>query len=163
MPPRKNKSFIEVVSGLPFLTSLKKLEFYPPFYLMGVKFLHVSKDSRKLHARLPLKWYSRNLNGTMFGGNMASLADPLPAVMCGIIFPGTTVWSKEVHIEFIRPGSTDLDMYIEITDAHIEKIRKDLDESGRSDPEFTFYYFDKSGTKVAKVRNVASVRKNKKV
>lgn len=158
----KKKSFIELFAEFPGLQTMKALEMYPPFFLMGVKFPYVAIDHTSLTAVLPLKWYSKNLNGTMFGGNMASLADPLPAVMCGKIFKNTTVWSKKIEIEFLRPGATDLEMKIFITPEQIATIGEELEQKGRANPQFEFFFMDKQGKKVARVLNTAAVILNQK-
>ncbi len=137
----------------------RKLAFYPPFLFMGAKIIEASPDYRKLRVHLPLRWYGRNHYGTMFGGFMASLADPLPAILCQKIFPGVEVWTKKMSIDFIRPGRTDLELQITITDEHMRTITDDLSRSGRSRPTFHCKYVDKTGETVALVENTVSLRK----
>src|SRR3989338_2110371 len=52
-------------------------EKYPPFWVMGVKFLELDPLWNKVRVRLPLTTFTRNANGFMFGGSQACLADPI--------------------------------------------------------------------------------------
>jgi len=139
----------------------KLLELYPPFLFMGVKIPEVSKDNRKLRATMPLRWYARNIHGTMFGGFMCALADPLPALMCARIFPNLEVWTKACCVEFIRPAKGLLILDIEITEQDVAIIGKELDEKGKITYAFEFSFRDKKGEEIAKVKNTVFLRKLK--
>lgn len=155
---------------MKFLTWLKKtnlikdhhkLSLYPPFFMMGARFAKVSDDYRSVSVHLPLRWYARNHYGTMFGGFMSALADPIPALLCQKLFPGTEVWTQKLSLHFIRPGRSDLELKINFTQEEIDSIQKDLTEHGRSRPKFVFYYYDNNGQKIAEIENIVSIKKRK--
>lgn len=157
---------VNVIGGLSELSKkmkgtrlLKMLELYPPFFFMGVKIKRVSKDYRELDALLPLRWFGKNGHGTMFGGFMCSLSDPLAALMCGRIFPGNEVWTKANCVEFLRPGRSDLLLSIRITDEDVAKIGESLEAAGKASHVFEFSFRDREGTEVARVRNTVHVRR----
>ncbi|MDX8408089.1 MAG: hypothetical protein R8L58_06880, partial [Mariprofundaceae bacterium] len=76
---RRRKSNVHLLGRLKFLSPKRRLELYPPFWLMRVKVLELPEDCRRIRIKLPLNWLSANGAGNMFGGYQASLADPLPA------------------------------------------------------------------------------------
>ncbi|MEW6055770.1 MAG: DUF4442 domain-containing protein [Bdellovibrionota bacterium] len=143
------------------LPEYKILEWYPPFLFMGVKIKSVSSDYRKLHAQLPLRWYGKNLHGTMFGGFMAAASDPIASLLCGKIFPGLEVWAQNHCIDFLRPGQGTLDLKVEVTDSDVAQIREALKTQGKVSHVFEFYFTDHSGGKIARVRNTVYLRVNR--
>ena len=70
------------LSRLRFIPARKRLEWYPPFFVMRIRVLELSDDWRRVRIRLPLNGFSRNPGGVMFGGYQASLADPIAALAC---------------------------------------------------------------------------------
>ena len=152
---------VDALKRFKFLPPEKLLELYPPFLFMGVKVKSVSPDHRKLHVVLPLRWYGRNMYGTMFGGFMCAVTDPLPALLCGQIFPGHEVWTKANFVEFLRPATSLLHIKIEITDADVERIESELSREGRSSPVFEFFFRDREGRDIAFCRNTVFIRRRK--
>lgn len=157
----RNLSTVDVLTAADFLSDTKKLELYPPFLFMGVKVLKVTEDFRQLTVRLPLRWYGRNHHSTMFGGFMASLADPMPALLCSKLFPHCDTWTKRMSITFLRPGRTDLELRVEITPEQIAAIQKELDETGSATPQFEFFYWDEKNRRIARVKNIVAMKKRK--
>lgn len=121
------------LSWLPFS---RRIELYPPFWLMGVKVLNWSDDSTSIRIRLPLNWKSKNMGNSIFGSNQASLADPIAPLACSRIFTDYDVWTRKLVVDFQRPGSTDLELRFDFSDAQMEAIRQELAEKGRSNPVF---------------------------
>lgn len=150
-------TFIQVLRKLGF-SNTKLLEWFPPFKFMGFKIRSVSADYRRFEATLPLRWYGLNLHGTMFGGFMASATDPLPAILCGRIFPDHECWTRKHCIDFLKPGVTRLTIKIEITDEDLAEIRKQLKDRGRATHAFEFDLTDPSGTAIAHVTNTVHLR-----
>lgn len=137
----------------------KLLELYPPFLWMGMKITYLSKDFKTLEARVPLRWYVRNMHGTMFGGQICAATDPLPAMMCSRIFKNVDVWTKRHAVEFKRPARSDLTIKIQITDADLDQIRQELDTHRRCSYDFRFNILDQQNHIVARVRNRVFFRK----
>jgi acyl-coenzyme A thioesterase PaaI-like protein len=139
----------------------KLLELYPPFLFMGVKIKKVSPDYRHMHVVLPMRWYGKNLYGTMFGGFMCAVSDPLPALMCEKIFPGVEVWTKAHAVDFKKPGKGHLDLYIDISEKDVGIIGRALDETGKCTHPFQFSFKDSHGREVAHVHNTVYLRRKR--
>ena len=53
---------------------------------------------------------NRNLNGSLFGGSLYAMSDPVHAVLLEQLLPGEhVVWAKSTRIEFLRPGRGTVD------------------------------------------------------
>ena len=149
---------LKLLGRLQFLSSARRLELFPPFFMMRVKVLHLSEDWREVRLRLPLNALSKNMGGSMFGGNQASLADPIPALACARLFPGHSVWTRALKLDFRRPGDSDLELRFRF-DPEIEQgIRTDLEKKGRSTPSFEFGYYLADGSLCTLVHNTVAIR-----
>ncbi len=144
--------------GARFFSEKTLLQWYPPFLLMGVKVLELPPDWHRARFLLPLKFRARNAGGCMFGGFQASLADPIPALACVRRFPGYSVWTRKLQIDFIREGSTDLELRFDFDPAQEQQIRQELEETGRCNPCFEMSYHLDDGTLCSKIHNTVAIR-----
>jgi len=117
---------------------------------MRVRVLELSADWRRARLLLPLA-ANRNPGGGMFGGSMACLADPIAALASNRIFPGHQVWTRELRLDFLREGRSDLELRFEFDPALEQRIRVALHERGRATPEFQYGFFDTQGRVCAQV------------
>lgn len=152
---------VRVLRRLKFIPEPKLLELYPPFFFMGVKILEVAPNYRRLRLRLPLRWYGRNQYGTMFGGFMCAVSDPLCALLCGKIFVGHEVWTKKHCVDFIKPGVGDLEVRIEFRDQDVAEIERALGEHAKCTHTFEFAFYDSRENKVAVAHNSVFIRRPK--
>ncbi len=141
-----------------FISDARRLELYPPFFLMRVRVLEVSPDWRHLRVRLPLNTLSRNPGGVMFGGYQAALADPIAAIACARVFPGYSVWTRAMCIDFQRGGGTDLELRFDLSPELEARIRRELETGGRATPTFEYGYYLSDGTLCSVVRNTVAIR-----
>ena len=152
---------LKVLEKTKLVPKQKLLEFYPPFFFMGVKIKSVSEDYRNLHLEVPLRWYGKNMYGSMFGGFICAVADPLPALMCGRIFPGVEMWTKANSVEFLKPGFGTLNVHVQIIEQDVEAISRQLETHNKATHTFEFYFRDRKGTNVAHVKNKIYLRRAK--
>ena len=125
--------------------SALRLENYPPFKSMQIKVLNLDEDWQRVQILLPLNEHNCNPGGTMFGGAMTSLADPIAALACAKRFPDYTVWTKSLKVDFLHPGNRDLQLRFEFPAEAMEKIEQDLAQRGASTPEFEYgFYLDET-------------------
>jgi uncharacterized protein (TIGR00369 family) len=136
----------------------RRLENYPPFESMDVQVLELPDNWRHARILLPLNERNRNPGGSMFGGCMASLADPIPALACYRQFPEFTVWTSELQVDFRRPGLTDLELRFELPQTVVDAIAEELRQRGRSTPCFEFGFYDQDDKLVAWVLNRVAIR-----
>ena len=146
------------LSRLNFIPPRKRLEWYPPFFVMRIRVLELSDDWRRVRIRLPLNGFSRNPGGVMFGGYQASLADPIAALACARVFPGYSVWTRGLTLDFLRGGSTDLELRFEFPAEQEAAIRRELDERGRATPVFQYGYHLADGTQCTQILNTVAIR-----
>ncbi len=156
--PTLGQRVMHYVSRARFLSDARRLEIYPPFFLMRIKVLEVSSDWRRIRVRLPLNTFSRNPGGVMFGGYQAALADPIAAIACARVFPGYSVWTRAMSIDFQRGGSTDLELRFEFTVDQEAHIRRELATHGRATPTFEYGYYLTDGSRCSVVRNTVAIR-----
>jgi acyl-coenzyme A thioesterase PaaI-like protein len=153
-----NFNFITLLRRLRFLSPARRLELYPPFWLMRIKVIELSADWRRVRIRLPLTVFSRNAGGNMFGGYQASLADPIAAVACARVFPGYSVWTRHLVLDFLHEGNSDLELRFDFDPALEAGIRDDLNTRGRSTPQFTYSYYRRDGVLCTRVHNTVAIR-----
>jgi acyl-coenzyme A thioesterase PaaI-like protein len=156
--PTIGQRVMKYFANASFMSDARRLELYPPFFLMRVKVLEVSADWRRLRIRLPLNTFSRNPGGVMFGGYQAAVADPIAAIACARIFPGYSVWTRAMCIDFQRGGSTDLELRFDLPAELEQHIRRELETAGRATPTFEYGYYLSDGTRCSVVRNTVAIR-----
>ncbi|HWP94585.1 MAG TPA: DUF4442 domain-containing protein [Gammaproteobacteria bacterium] len=150
--------WLRFLTQLRFLSPERRLELYPPFFFMRIKVLEMRDDWRYVRIRLPLNTLSRNPAGVMFGGYQASLADPIAAIACARLFPGYSVWTRALYVDFQRGGTTDLELRFEFGREQEEAIRAELAARGRATPTFEYGYYLADGTLCTLIRNTVAIR-----
>lgn len=136
----------------------EKLETFAPFRAMQIRVLELDAKWRRVRIRLPLCQQNANPGGTMFGGAIAALADPIAAIACSKHFPDYTLWTKSLTLEFKRPGTSDLELVFELPPSALDKIADDLQAHGRSDHSFHYGVYLGDGTLCCRVSCVVAVR-----
>lgn len=150
--------FIRWMWRLNAVSDKRKIELYPPFFLMRVKVLEIRDDWRYVRMKLPLNTFSRNPGGVMFGGYQAALADPVAALACARVFPGYSVWTRAMSIDFRLGGRTDLELVFEFPKVQEEAIAAELAEKGRATPTFEYGFFLADGTRCTVIHNTVAIR-----
>ncbi|GMH48341.1 hypothetical protein TL16_g00271 [Triparma laevis f. inornata] len=151
-------NLMQQVSASRIFSERKKIELYPPFFMMRITVLQLKNQWRSVKVKLPLNIFSRNPGGVMFGGYQAALADPIAALACSRIFPGHSCWTRAMTIDFKLGGSTDLELRFEFPPELEEQIRQDLETKGRSTPTFLYGYYLKDGTLCTSISNTVAIR-----
>ena len=146
------------ISQTKLLSPARRLELYPPFRAMRIRISEIEDDWSSATILLPLNRHNRNPGGGMFGGAMASLADPVPALMCARLFPGHSVWTRAMTIDFRREGRSDLLLRIAIGEKQQQAIRDELDARQRATPEFEYAFYDVDGQLCAQISNRVAIR-----
>lgn len=149
---------LRILRKLSFLPPRRRLEWYPPFFFMRVKVLELQDDWRRARFKLPLTVFSKNMGNAMFGGYQASLADPVAALACEKRFPGYSVWTRAMTIDFIREGNSDLELRFEFDEQIYQQIKQELENSGRSNPVFEYAFYRNDGKISSKIINTVAIR-----
>lgn len=140
------------------LSDARRMELYPPFFLMRIKVLEISPNWRTIRMLLPLNTISRNPGGVMFGGYQAALADPIAALACARVFPGYSHWTRAMTIDFRLGGSTDLELRFQMTEVQEKQIREELADRGRATPVFEYGFYLSDGRQSTHIENTVAIR-----
>lgn len=151
-------SVLRLLRRLSFLSQRRRLEWFPPFFMMRVKVLELADDWQVVRLRLPLNAFSQNMGDSMFGGYQASLADPIAALACARRFPGHEVWTRAMNIDFVAEGNSDLELRFEFDPQVDQKIRDDLAKRGRSTPQFEYGFYRQDGVLCSRISNTVAIR-----
>ncbi|MEN8178974.1 MAG: PaaI family thioesterase [Pseudomonadota bacterium] len=151
-------NIIKLLSNSGLISAERRLEWFPPFRNLGIRVLRLSADWRQVRILLPLQRQNRNPGGSMFGGAIACLADPIPALACNRLFPGHAVWTRQLQIDFVQPGTDDLVLDFDFNTEIESQIDKDLTDKGRSTPSFEYGLYLPAGELSARVKNWVAIR-----
>ena len=143
---------------LSFISEEKKLEWWPPYWMMRLKVLELSNDWRRIRIILPLTWIAKNMGGSMFGGFQASLADPIAPLACGKIFAEYHVWTRKLTVDFQKTGTTDLELRFDFPLEKEQQIREELKTKHRSTPTFEYGLYNTDGELCTKIECVVAIR-----
>lgn len=146
------------IANLKFIPEGRRLELYPSFAMMRIKVLEIGDGWRRVRIRLPLNSVSRNPGGVMFGGFQACLADPIAAIACSRIFPGYSVWTRAMTVDFQKGGSTDLELRFQMDPAQEAAIAAELKDKGRATPTFEYGYHLTDGSLCTLIKNTVAIR-----
>lgn len=148
-----------ILARLGLLSDRRRLELYPPFRQMRVKVLELDSGGRRIRLRLPLTRLSRNPGGSMFGGYQAALADPVAPIACVYLFPGYSVWTRRLDVDFVHEGTTDLELRFEFPASLEAEIRGELERDGRSTPTFDYAFYRADGALCTQIRCTVAIRR----
>ncbi|WP_305909288.1 PaaI family thioesterase [Methylomarinum sp. Ch1-1] len=141
-----------------WLSDEQRIKWYPAFWLMRLKVLELSPCWRRVTILLPHSWIATNTGGSMFGGFQACLADPIAAMSCLKVFPGYSVWTRSLHLDFRREGLSDLQLRFAMSSEQEQQIRRELERKGRSTPEFEYGYYQADGSLCTLIRARVAIR-----
>ena len=125
---------------------------------MRVRVVDLSADGRRIYLRLPLTMLARNMGDSMFGGYQASIADPVAAMSCNRVFPGYSVFTRAMSIDFIYPGNSDLELRFDMPAEIEETIARELHDKGRSTPTFSYGLYRQDGVMCTRIENTVAIR-----
>jgi acyl-coenzyme A thioesterase PaaI-like protein len=142
----------------PYFSDKRKIEWYPAFWLMRIKVLELSPCWRSIRILLPHGWIATNTGGSLFGGFQACLADPIAAMVCMKVFPGYSVWTRSLHLDFQHEGRTDLELRFRLKPEQEQKIAAELAEKSRSTPQFEYGYYQTDGSLCTLIKAGIAIR-----
>ena len=151
-------NLLKLLRRASFISSRRRVEWYPPFRMMGVKVVELDHGWTRVRLRLPLNAVSRNHGDSMFGGYQAAVADPIAAIACAKQFPGYSVWTRSLSLDFEHPGNTDLELRFDFDPQLRSLIAVDLEKKGRSTPEFEYGLYRADGVRASLIRCRVAIR-----
>jgi acyl-coenzyme A thioesterase PaaI-like protein len=110
------------------------LNWFPAFRATGGRVTHVARDLRSLTLELPLTRRTRNGAGTLFGGSLYAVTDPIYAVLLALhLGRDYIVWDKAGAIRYRRPGRTTLTAEFRVDEAQLAAIRQAVAADGETE------------------------------
>jgi len=136
---------------------------YPPYLGAGIKVKHISDDYRKIVVEMKLRFWNRNYVNTHFGGSLYSMVDPFFMLMLmKNLGPDYIVWDKSAKIAFKKPGKGKMRATFLIDDAMIKKIKSDVEQMNKIEPEFKVDIENEDGEIIASIEKLLYIRKKEK-
>ena len=145
---------------MKFSTLLKLIRFWPPFLGAGIKVKSFSPDFTHIVIQMKMHFWNRNYVGTHFGGSIYSMTDAFYMLMLmQLLGKGYIIWDKSASIRYKIPAKGTLYATFVLSQEQIEKLRAEVDEQGKIQPEFHIPITNEAGEVVAIVDKVISIAK----
>ena len=138
------------------------LRFYPPLFFQRIWVVKFGEDFTWVEVKINKSFLNINYNKTIFGGTIFSASDPFYAILFDQILQKrgfkTKVWLKSAHIQYLKPGNTNLRFKISICDADIVEAEQKLKADGKFVKTFPIEMYNNDGVLCAAVQNEVYVR-----
>ena len=138
------------------------LRFYPPLFFQRIWIMNFGKDFKSVEVKINKSFLNINYNKTIFGGTIFAASDPFFAILFDQVLSKkgfkTRVWLKSAHIQYLKPGNTDLYFKIQITDEDILEAEEVLKTTGKFIKTYPIEIYNKQGVLCALVQNEVYVR-----
>ena len=125
------------------------LNLYPPLLFNAVRVVKLSPDFHHCRVRVARVPWTRNLQGTVFGGTIFSAADPFMAVLFWQIFAhrGQRVqaWLRRARVHYKKPAASALTLDFRLTVEEIDEAAAALGERGRFARFYSTEAIDRAG------------------
>ena len=132
---------------------------FPAYRRTGGKIIYIASDFKEIRVKLPLNWKTRNYVGTIFGGSMYGVVDPIYMVMLiQLLGKDYVVWDKAGTIRFIKPGRSTLFGRFTIDDRELATIRSKLESRPNLDRTYSTTLTDATGTVHAEIEKTIYIR-----
>ncbi len=138
------------------------LRFYPPLFFQRIWVIKFGEDFKWVEVKINKSFININYNKTLFGGTIFSASDPFYAILFDQVLSKkgfkTRVWLKSAHIQYLKPGNSDLHFTVKITDQEIAEAEQKLRIEGKFIKTFPIEIYNKEGVLCALVQNEVYVR-----
>ncbi|WKE67191.1 DUF4442 domain-containing protein [Gallaecimonas kandeliae] len=135
------------------------LNLWPPFFFTGIRIRELSDDFRLCRVELKDRPWTKNANGTQFGGSLFAMTDPIYALMLmGILGKRYHVWDRAARIHFEKPGTGKVYAEFIISEPLLEEIAAATGEGEKFLPEVVTDVKDAKGELVARIERTLYVR-----
>jgi len=135
------------------------LNFYPIYFFSGVK-IKISNNCKQITIKVPLRWYTKNNSGVMFGGLICLASDPFPSIVFQRLIPGSRAWSAMHKVDYLKPSTTQIVAKIQISDAEITDLTNQLEQSGKARRDFEYYFYDIYNRQIARITSTTYLKKS---
>jgi acyl-coenzyme A thioesterase PaaI-like protein len=138
------------------------LNLYPPFFFNRIRIVEMGPGCRTCRVRIKKSLFTRNLQGTTFGGTIYSAADPIYAMLLWQILARegwvTQAWVRTSRIHFTRAAATDLELDFVLSDGDVHDALVTLNEHGRFSRVLKTSAVDREGRVCAEIETEVYMR-----
>jgi len=138
------------------------IRFYPPLFFQRIWVVQFAADFKWVKIKINKSFLNINYNKTLFGGTIFSASDPFYAILFDQILQKKgykiRVWLKSAHIQYLKPGNTNLYFKISISDLVIAEAEQKLNTEGKFIKTFTIEMHNADGILCALVQNEVYIR-----
>lgn len=131
-----------------------------PFWASGIKLEVLSADFR--FARVKLKWrpWTRNLNGSQYGGSLFSMTDPIYTTLLlgNLGAKKYYVWDKSATIDFVKVARGAVWFEARLSEEWLAEIIQATANGEKYFPKIDGYLYDKEGNMIAHIQRELYVR-----
>ena len=133
------------------------MRFYPPLFFQRIWVKKIHKGFAGIDVKINRSIFTTNLGNSIFGGTIFSATDPFYALLFNQQMQRKgfkiSVWLKSAHIQYLKPGRTDLYFSLSITPDMVSEVEKTLNTEGKFIKAYPIEIFDKQGELCASVMN----------
>jgi hypothetical protein len=148
---------------MKFSTLLKLMRFWPPFWGAGISVKSCSSDMSVIEVQMKMRFWNKNYVGTHFGGSLYSMTDPFYMLMLmNLLGKDYIVWDKSASIRYKVPAKGTVCARFELTHEQIEKIRQEVRETNKCEPEFAVEIKNSDGSVISIVNKIIHISKKRK-
>lgn len=124
---------------------------WPPFFFSGIRIISISPDWRKCRVKLLWRPWTRNVNGSQYGGSLYSMTDPVYATLLnGVLgWDKYYIWDKSAEIDYQKAAYGAVYFDAELNDEVIAEIVKHTENGEKYFPTFTCRLYDKDNQTIA--------------
>ncbi|UJF24063.1 DUF4442 domain-containing protein [Suttonella sp. R2A3] len=134
--------------------------FWPPFLFTGIWVEAINREFTYARVRLRSSPFTRNINGSQYGGSLFSMTDPVYAtLMLGVLgWQRYYIWDRAATVEYIAPGHGPVFFEAKISEAFIEEACAATESGEKYEPIIHGQIVDRKGTVVAEVTRTLYIR-----
>lgn len=138
------------------------LNFYPPLFWQRVKVVACDADFRHVRVRVRRSLWTRNLNGSTFGGSLYAACDPIYPLMYwqALARRGLEVqaWLKAAEIDFLKPARGAVSADFRLSGADLDSAATELAARGKCVRVHEVLLIDPAGETCARASTVSFLR-----
>ncbi|WP_395626468.1 DUF4442 domain-containing protein [Daejeonella sp.] len=138
------------------------MRFYPPLFFQRIWVKKFDKGFSGVKVKIFKSFLNLNYNQSIFGGTIFSASDPFYAVLFDQILERNgfkcRVWLKSASINYLKPGRTNLEFTIALSDEEIREAIIALKTVGKFVKAYSINMYNSKGELCVTVINEVYIR-----
>ena len=123
---------------------------YPPLFAAGVRVRDISDDWSSAHLILKVNRLNNNAHGAAFGGSLFSMTDAMfGTLVMQRLGREYEAWTRTGTFQYINPGRNNAHATVQITDAMVEQIKREIASDGFCNIPYTTVITNDDGSTAA--------------